>query len=79
MRRGALSLTALAVALLALPATTRADSLEEIFDRANHAYFQGDYEGAADGYRELHGLAAGPDRHKVGDCAVLVCGLLADH
>ena len=56
MRRGALSLTALAVALLALPATTRADSLEEIFDRANHAYFQGDYEGAADGYRELHGL-----------------------
>ena len=46
----------LVFALLALPLTARADSLEEIWDRANHAYFQGDHDGAADGYRELLAL-----------------------
>lgn len=50
-------LGALAAVLLAagplLPGAARADSLEEIFERANAAYFRGDYDAAAAGYRRL--------------------------
>lgn len=53
MRRAA-CLIALGSALLAAPA--RADSLEEIFQRANESYFHGDYEGAAQGYARLEEL-----------------------
>jgi tetratricopeptide (TPR) repeat protein len=31
----------------------RAEDLEELFNRANQAYFQGDFEGAARGYEDL--------------------------
>lgn len=47
------SIAVLCFALAALPASAAADSLEEIFERANAAYFRGDYEGAAEGYRRL--------------------------
>ncbi len=46
---------ALLIALLALlgAAPARADSLREVFDAANAAYFRGDYEEAARGYGQL--------------------------
>lgn len=47
------ALAAAAAALLALPASASADSLEEIFARGNTAYFQGDYDAAAEDYRRL--------------------------
>ncbi len=51
-------LVVLSLALvLALPMAARADSLTEIFERANAAYFRGDYDAAASGYEEL--VAAG--------------------
>lgn len=39
--------------LLLLPAAARADSLEEIFERGNAAFFRGDYDAAAREYRAL--------------------------
>lgn len=50
MRMRALALAAL-VALA--PATACADSLSEIWQEANAAYYRGDFEGAASGYRRL--------------------------
>ena len=45
---------ALALTLLSIPAgSAQADSLEEIFQRANGAYFRGDYEAASEGYQQL--------------------------
>ncbi len=42
------------VALLSLvPASASADSLEDIFERGNAAYFRGDYDAAAADYRRL--------------------------
>lgn len=39
--------------VLAVPVTAAADSLEEIFERANAAYFRGDYDAASEDYRRL--------------------------
>jgi tetratricopeptide (TPR) repeat protein len=43
--------------VLSLPAAAHADSLTEIFERANAAYFRGDHDAAARDYEQL--LAAG--------------------
>ncbi|HEY8432514.1 MAG TPA: tetratricopeptide repeat protein [Sandaracinaceae bacterium] len=48
---------ALALAIVLAPLGARADSLADIFEEANAAYYRGDYEGAARGYRRL--IAAG--------------------
>lgn len=50
-------LAAALVLAAALPAPACADSLGEIFERGNAAYFRADYEGATQSYEEL--LAAG--------------------
>jgi len=41
------------LALLALPSAASADTLEEIFEQGNAAYFRGDYDAAAESYRRL--------------------------
>lgn len=48
MRAGLLTLL-----ILLAPATAAADTLEEIFDAGNAAYFRGDYDAAAESYRRL--------------------------
>jgi hypothetical protein len=46
-------LAAIVLGLLAIVPEARADSLEQIFTRANAAYFRGDYDEAAREYRRL--------------------------
>ena len=53
MIRAALTFGCLAVALLCGPGAARADSLQEIFERSNAAYFRADYDQASEGYLEL--------------------------
>ncbi len=53
MRSAALAIT---LACLVAPTAARADSLDEMFARANEAYFHGDYEAAAEGYAQLEEL-----------------------
>lgn len=43
----------LVLVVLLVPASVSADSLEEIFERANAAYFRGDFDAAASDYRQL--------------------------
>ncbi|HJL14663.1 MAG TPA: tetratricopeptide repeat protein [Sandaracinaceae bacterium LLY-WYZ-13_1] len=51
--RVALPLALALLGALGSPTTASADSLEEIYERANAAYFRGDYDAAAAGYRRL--------------------------
>jgi len=43
----------LTLALLVAPSAAAADTLEEIFEEGNAAYFRGDYDAAAESYRRL--------------------------
>jgi tetratricopeptide (TPR) repeat protein len=53
MRLGRAVAISVALVTLAAPCVAAADSLEEIFERANGAYFRGDFDTAAREYRRL--------------------------